>query len=119
MTNVMIDSNVDPRGLFHVIQHTADLHNHRANKENEDNLRSLTSEKGEVGDITLLTDFILMKTSFIRNMIRNILMKDEMRVWVNGICEHQITAAKIAVRYLLMAESWLFKVTFVPQKETD
>ena len=32
MTNVMIDSNIYPRGSFHVMQHIADLHNHCANQ---------------------------------------------------------------------------------------
>ena len=52
-------------------------------------------------------------------MITNILKKEEMRVWLNGMCKHQIMAKTIAVGYLLMAESWLFKVIFVPQEETD
>ena len=37
--------------------HTADLHNHRANSSNEDNIPPLTKAKGEIGDITLLTEF--------------------------------------------------------------
>ena len=57
MTRIMIDYNVDPRGWFCVMQHTAGLHNHRANRANEDNLQPLTSKKGEVGYITLLTEF--------------------------------------------------------------
>ena len=39
------------------MQHTADLHSHCANQENEDNLPPPTLEKVEVGDITLLTEF--------------------------------------------------------------
>lgn len=30
-TKVLIEAKYDPRGLFRVICHTADLHNHRAN----------------------------------------------------------------------------------------
>ena len=53
----IIDYNVDPTGWFHVMQHTADLHNNCANRENEDNIPPITLEKGGVGDITLLTEF--------------------------------------------------------------
>ena len=37
-TKIMIESKVDPRGWFRVMCHTADLHNHRANSSNEDNI---------------------------------------------------------------------------------
>lgn len=56
-TKIMIESKVDPRGWFRVMCHTADLHNHRANSSNEDNIPPLTKAKGEIGDITLLTEF--------------------------------------------------------------
>ena len=39
------------------MQHTAELHNYRANRANEDNLPPLILEKGEVGNITILTEF--------------------------------------------------------------
>jgi len=54
---IMIESKVDPRGWFRVMCHTADLHNHRANCSNEDNIPPLTKAKEEIGDITLLTEF--------------------------------------------------------------
>ena len=57
MKKITIDYNVDPHGWFHLMHHTADLHNHRANKENENNLLPLNSEKGEVGDIKILNKF--------------------------------------------------------------
>ena len=56
-TKIMIESKVDPRGWFRVMCHTADLHNHRANSSNEDNIPPLTKAKGEIGDITLLTEY--------------------------------------------------------------
>ena len=58
MTKIMIDRNVDPRGWFKVMEHTADIHNHRANKKNDGHLPSMTAAKGEIGDITLLTEFL-------------------------------------------------------------
>ena len=53
----MIYYTVDPRGWFHVMQHTADLHNNISNRSNEDNLPLPNSEKGGVGNITILTEY--------------------------------------------------------------
>ena len=47
-TKIMIESEVDPRGWFRVMCHTADLHNHRANSSNEDNIPPLTKAKSEI-----------------------------------------------------------------------
>ena len=57
MTKIMIDYDVDPKGWFKVMQHSAEVQNHRANKSNEYNLPPLTAAKGGIGDITLLTTF--------------------------------------------------------------
>ena len=57
MTKVVIDYDTDPKRWFKVMQHTDDVHNHLANKRNEDNLPILPSEKGGIGDIPLLTTF--------------------------------------------------------------
>ena len=57
MTKVMIDYGVDPKGWFKVMQHTADVNNHLAKQFNEDNTPKMTSEKVEIGDITILTTF--------------------------------------------------------------
>jgi len=56
-TKIMVESKVDHRGWFRVMCHTTDLHNHRANCRNEDNIPPLTKAKGEIGDIMLLTEF--------------------------------------------------------------
>ena len=57
MTKVMIDYDVYPKGWFRVMKHTGDVHNHQANKRNGDNIPTLTTAKGEIGDITLLITF--------------------------------------------------------------
>ena len=57
ITKIMIDNHVDPKVWFQVMIHTADVHNHHANKMNDDNCTPLPSGKGKSGDIMLLTDF--------------------------------------------------------------
>ncbi len=58
-TKIMIEAKVDLRGWFQVMCHTADLHNHRANCNNEDNIPPLTKAKVEIGDLKLLGEFLL------------------------------------------------------------
>ena len=53
----MINQNKDPRRWFQVMMKTAEVINHQANQGNDNNLPPLTVEKGEIGDITLLTEF--------------------------------------------------------------
>ena len=57
MTKFMIEYDVDPKGWFKLMQHTTDVHNHQANKRDEDKPPPLTAEKGETGDITILTTY--------------------------------------------------------------
>ena len=57
-TKIMIEAKVDPRGWFRVMCDTADLHNHRANCNNEDSIPQLIKAKGEIGDIKLLREFL-------------------------------------------------------------
>ena len=57
ITKIIIDYNVNYCGWSRVMQHTADLHNNRANQANEDNLPPLTLAKGDVVGITLLNEF--------------------------------------------------------------
>ena len=57
MTKFMINQNNDPRRWFQVMMKTAEVINHQANQGNGNNLPPLTVEKGEIGDITLLTEF--------------------------------------------------------------
>ena len=54
----MIEAKVDPRGSFRVMCDTADVHNHRANCNNKDNIPPLTKAKGELGDIKLLRELL-------------------------------------------------------------
>ena len=56
-TKLMIQTNADKRGWFRAYAHTADLHNHKANAANENMVPPITRAKGEIGDITLLTEF--------------------------------------------------------------
>jgi len=53
----MIEAKVDPSAWFRVISQTSDLHSHRANYSNEDNIPPLTKAKGEVSNKTLFTEF--------------------------------------------------------------
>ena len=55
--NIMIDSRIDPRGWFKVMQYAADLHNHTANQNNTDWIPPITAQTGDTVDITLLTEF--------------------------------------------------------------
>ena len=63
----MIDQNVDQQGWFKVIEHVSDLHKHTANPGNKYYLSLITEAKVEIGDIILLTEFILMKKYYIKN----------------------------------------------------
>ena len=85
-TKIMIESKVGPRGWYRVMCHTADLHNHRANCSNEDNIPPLTKAKGAIGDITLLTEF-----HFNEDILYTINFRSkEMRSPVNGMAELSI-----------------------------
>ena len=119
MINIMIDYNVNPCGWFRVMQHTSDLHNHCANQSNEYNLLPLTLAKGEFGDITLLTEFHFNEYILYQEYDYKYTEEGGMRVWVNGMGEHQIMASKCAIGSLLRATSWFFKLTFVPQEDTN
>ena len=46
ITNNVIDHNIDPRGWFRVMVHTANLRNHKVNHIEVDNIPALTMEKG-------------------------------------------------------------------------
>ena len=56
-TKLMIDYYVNPKCWFKVMQNNAVFHKHQPNKRNEDNPPPLKTEKGEIGDITLLITF--------------------------------------------------------------
>ena len=62
---IMIDQNVDPRGWFKVIINVADLLNQNAHPGNQYFLTPLTVAKGDIGSISLLTDFNFNKNIYI------------------------------------------------------
>ena len=53
----MIDQNIDTQGCFKVMEHVVDLHNHKSHTGTRDYTPPITEEMGEIGDISIHTDF--------------------------------------------------------------
>ncbi len=87
MVRLMIDWNVDPRGWFKVMEHTGNLSNHKAHPGNPESLPPMTRAHGEVGDITLLTEFHMIPSSPQREVTRSL---------DDGIEEPRTTATRCA-----------------------
>ena len=55
----MIGHNVDPQVWFKVMEHVANIHNHKAHTDKKYYLSPITEEMGEIGQISLLIEFHL------------------------------------------------------------